>query len=142
MMREKQLAARKQLKGDRAKAPASTSAGSETKLTLDKSLSPKHAAQAFLDDNSADTEENQDAVNAWIENTKNAGPFPFSPFGRADFLLLMMICLGFYFVVLYRHDIDLWPHIWWHIMPHYDHHDDNPADHPDLPDLSPLLGDL
>ena len=111
-VRERMSAARKSLKGDNSTAPSATVRAAAVNLG---------AALA----GGGDTTDEQ-AVEEFIKRTRNGaggGPgFP-SPFGRLDLLLLAGVLLAVYYYILVKHNVDLWPHIWHYIGPHYDHHD-------------------
>lgn len=132
-MRERQIAARKALKGDGAPAPPSTVVGAATVNTIVKD------ANGNIDPSTLPPSEDDALIDDFIRRTRNQGPMPYSPFTRIDLVVVLMILVAFYYYLLVQHKIDVWPHVWHYIGPHYDHHDE-PGHKP--PEIDPKFWDL
>ena len=132
IIRERQIAARKALKGEKAAAPQSTIANQQQTLTL--SGPSAEDQQAGLAPRGVTDE--KDPIQEFLKKTRMTNndddlhvenPCAMLPCNRLDVILFLLLALAGYYYVLATHKIDLLPHIWFYIGPHYDHHDEKPS---------------
>ena len=144
IIRERQIAARKALKGDKAQAPTATIAKQQKTLTLSgPSAEDEQAGRA-----ARGVSDEKDPLQEFLKKTRMdrdedlnvENPCAMIPFNRLDIILFLMLALAGYYYVLTHHKVDLVPHIWYYIRPHYDHDDERPL-MPHDEEWSPSGGD-